>query len=118
MRDSKAWLEKATQDFDTANFNLDNGRFSYAAFLYQQSVEKALKYASLKKRHKLPKIHDCFVLAKQLGAPDKVAEKCDLITPYYFRTRYPDVEEDVNEEEANQLKTAAKEVLAWVQKNF
>ena len=118
MKVSRVWLAKAEEDFEIANFILDNNKCSYAAFLYQQAVEKALKYASLKKNGKLPKIHDCFVLAKQVGAPNSVAEQCDFVTPYYFRTRYPDVGADVTQEEATQLRRAVEEVLEWVKKNF
>ncbi|MGH9339596.1 MAG: HEPN domain-containing protein [Acidobacteriota bacterium] len=114
MEEAKAWLDKAEQDLDTANFNLESGKPPYAAFLYQQAVEKALKYAVLQTRRELPKIHDCFVLAKQAGASEKIAAQCDLLTPYYFRTRYPDVGEDVTIAEAEDLRRAAEEILEWV----
>jgi hypothetical protein len=47
MEEARIWLEKSLEDFDTAEFNRNDNRYSYAAFLYQQ-------------QHKgLPKTHDC-----------------------------------------------------------
>ncbi len=119
MTDADIWLKKAQEDFDTAFFNEEHKKFSYAAFLYQQSIEKALKALSIKRNKGLPKIHDCFSLAKNIGAPQSVLQQADVVTPYYFRTRYPDaLLVEINKEDIELIRKAAKEVLTWIKKNF
>ncbi len=119
MNESDTWLKKAEEDFDTANFNKQNKKFSYAAFLYQQAIEKGLKAVLIKKGKGLPKSHDCFSLAKAAGASEKIVHLADSISPYYFRTRYPDaLLVELNAEDVEHLAKAAKEVLAWIRKNF
>lgn len=112
------WLEKAQEDFDTAEFNRKNGKLPYAAFLYQQAIEKGLKAILIKKKTGLPRIHDCFLLAKRAGAPDIIIQKADVLSPYYSRTRYPDVEiVTLTKDEIQRIGTTAKEVLEWIKKN-
>ncbi|MBI5392341.1 HEPN domain-containing protein [Candidatus Woesearchaeota archaeon] len=37
------WFDQSKDDFDGANYNFNGGKYYIAAFLCQQSVEKALK---------------------------------------------------------------------------
>ena len=42
MSEAEVWLQNAEDDLDTAEFNKKHNKFSFAAFLYQQAVEKGL----------------------------------------------------------------------------
>lgn len=119
MDDAKRWWEKAAEDFDTAEFNRKNVKFPYAAFLYQQAVEKGLKALLIKKGLGVIQTHDCFVLAKRAKAPKNIAEKADLLSAYYFRTRYPDAAPvEIEETDIEYIQSAAKEVLEWIRKQL
>ena len=119
MNEAEIWLKKAEEDFDTAEFNKEHKKFSYAAFLFQQAVEKGFKAVLIKKKKGLPKSHDCFVLAKTSGASENIVHLADSISPYYFRTRYPDaLLVNISKEDIERVSKAAKEVLLWIKKNF
>ncbi|MDD9954334.1 MAG: HEPN domain-containing protein [Candidatus Woesearchaeota archaeon] len=105
---------KSRRRLETAELNQDAEKLAYAAFLYQQATEKALKYIILKNGGKLPKMHDCTALAKLAQAPENVFTSTERISPYYFKTRYPDAGMDeISSEELTLLKKAAEEVLQW-----
>lgn len=119
MKDWERWLRAAKEDMDAADFNREGGKLSHAAFLYQQAAEKAFKAVLIKDEEGIVQTHDCFVLAKRTEAPERILEKADELTPYYFRTRYPDSGEiDLSEEDLNRLHRAAKEVMEWTKKKL
>jgi len=62
------WWKQAKVDLATAKDNVNIERFSYAIFLSEQAVEKALKSLYLKKFNEIPRIHDLTVFAKTLRA--------------------------------------------------
>lgn len=115
----KDWWSQAQEDLKTAEFLAENKRYRFAAFLYQQAIEKALKALLIKKGLGLVKSHDCFFLAKQCNAPESISKKADFLTPYYFRTRYPDTQQiEIGNKEIKHLSTEAKEVLLWIKKSL
>lgn len=111
------WLRKAQEDKETADFNKEHNKTSYAAFLYQQAIEKALKYILLAQGKQLIKTHDCFVLATKIEAPQSIQEAADKATPYYFHTRYPDESENITTEEVEGLQKASEEVIRWTKQH-
>ena len=114
MGPEQAWLAKAQEDLETPEYNLKGKKLSYAAFLYQQSAEKALKAVLIKQGKPVPKIHDCGVLAQVARAPQGLLKTAESLTRYYFRTRYPDeLLAQVDKEQVQQLRTAAWEVIEW-----
>ena len=117
------WLRQAIYDLDTAKDNFNIKRYSYAIFLSEQSVEKALKSLFLKEFGEIPRVHDLTVLAKKLKVPDKLYGHCEDLTNVYMETRYPDVSEVIPAEkftrdEANSFISKAEEVLEWIKKKF
>ncbi|MDO8660643.1 MAG: HEPN domain-containing protein [Candidatus Woesearchaeota archaeon] len=115
---AKVWFEKATEDFDTALFNFQHKKYDYAAFLFQQAAEKALKAVLIAKGKGVIRTHDCFSLARIAGAPEKIVRASEIATPFYARTRYPDAMlVIVEQEDVERLKNACNEVLAWSKKN-
>lgn len=117
MNPAQEWLTKAQEDFDTAEYNLKGGKVSYAAFLFQQAVEKALKAVLIKEGKPVPKIHDCGVLAQAVHAPPGLLKTAESLTRYYFRTRYPDKAlEQIDKEQVERLRGAAREIIGWTTK--
>ncbi len=119
MEEAEKWMEIADKDIHAAEVNLDNELYDYAAFLSQQAAEKALKALYVKRFKKLRKIHDLVVLAKELGAPQDIIQKCKELTPAYVYNRYPDVVpiKGINSI-AEDLIQYAREVIIWVRKNL
>ena len=62
------WLSDAEEDLSTARVLLDRGLHKQACFHAQQSVEKALKAALLRRTGALPKIHDQLLVATPAGS--------------------------------------------------
>ncbi|MBS1263949.1 MAG: hypothetical protein MAG715_01144 [Methanonatronarchaeales archaeon] len=119
MDEAARWIKQAREDRETADFLSESGRYAHASFLYQQAVEKGLKAVLLEKEAGLPRVHDCFVLAKKAEAPHGVVQKADVLTPYYFRTRYPDTADvEIAEEDIEDIREAVKEVFRWIEKQL
>ena len=112
------WLDQANDDFDGAKFNFDGKKYYIAAFLCQQSVEKALKALLIKKTGKFPKIHDLTRLARLCNAPQHIIEFCAKINPAYTATRYPDAPKKYTKEECKQIAEYCDNALKWVKKNL
>ncbi len=110
------WLERARSDYDDAVYNYDDERYETAVFLFQQAVEKGLKYLVQRAGEGLPRTHDCYELAKLVDAPMELRRKADFLSSCYFRSRYPDADE-MDEEEVREVRAAAEEVWEWIQKN-
>lgn len=83
------WWLQAKEDFDSAEYNFQGGKFYVAAFMCQQAVEKALKAVCIKKFSELVKVHDLVFLAKKIKLPDGLIVDCDKLARIYTETRYP-----------------------------
>lgn len=119
MSDVKLWREKAEDDFEAADYMFEGEKYSQAAFLYQQAAEKMLKAILIEKGEGLLQTHDCFVLAKKADAGSKVKEAANSLSPYYFRTRYPDAELiDLEESEMKSIKSSAEVIFQWARKRL
>ncbi len=119
MEDSKRWIKKAEEDFETAKYNLDGGKTDAGFFFMQQSAEKALKAVYLKKFKELLKTHDLFVLAKKLNAPEEIVDYCKKLTPAYQYTRYPDISRAENLEEIeDDFLNYCEEITKWCKENL
>jgi len=95
-------MEKAEQDLDTAKYNIKGKKLAGGLFFLQQSAEKALKVLYIKKFKKLFKTHNC-----------------ELLSPAYQYTRYPDVAKvTALEQRADEFLEYAEEVLRWAKKNL
>lgn len=112
------WWVQAKADFDAAEFNLKGNKLFVAAFLCQQSIEKALKAAYIKKNNELIRVHDLIFLAKKLDAPNNIIQTCDRLTRVYVETRYPINNvipaKRFSREEVREFVKMAREVLDWL----
>ena len=104
----KKWIEKAKSDLNHAKSSFVNKEFDWAQIASQQAAEKALKSVCLHREIGLIKVHDLTILAKKVNAPGEILENCGLLNPFYTASRYPDVQEETNEELE---KTAAKDAI-------
>ncbi|MCX5885859.1 MAG: HEPN domain-containing protein [Proteobacteria bacterium] len=115
----KKWIQKAKEDLNTAQYNLDGGKYEAAAFFAQQAAEKSLKSVYIKKFNELIKIHDLVLIARKIDAPKEIRDRCKELTPAYLYTRYPDVVTISNiDEVATKLIDYAQEVVLWAEENL
>ena len=117
------WLDQAEHDLKSSRNNLMNGDYYVASLLCQQAVEKGLKALYLKKFKKVKKIHNLVILAKDLGLPTNLVDKCDKLNPIYIDTRYPDASGDVpykryNKEKSEHDVKLSEDILKWIKKNI
>jgi HEPN domain-containing protein len=112
------WWKQSASDLTTAEYNLKGKRLSAAAFYSQQAVEKALKALQIERSDRFDRTHDLVYLADKLGAPDDIVKLCEIITPFYTATRYPDVETRYDSRKAKSLLKASREVVEWVERSL
>lgn len=110
---------QAEEDLKAAYINYENKLYGVAAFLCQQSVEKALKAVLLKQTGKIRKIHDLVILAKDINLPEPLCHPLKELTFAYIYTRYPIEQEPITiKGKLPSFITAAKDVLQWAKKNL
>ena len=83
----KKWIEKAKKDLDTAKYNFDGRKIDASMFYSQQTAEKSLKALHIKKYGEFPKIHDLFLLGKEVNLPEKLIEEVKELTLAYVYSR-------------------------------
>lgn len=118
MKEASRWWKHSLSDLETAEYNLKGGMLNAAAFYAQQAAEKALKAMQIDKLGRFERTHDLVYLAKSVEAPDEVIEQCELISPFYTVTRYPDVEVSFNTKKVSSVVEATKEVVEWVRQTL
>ena len=74
--DVSLWLKQSEADLDSAESLLEIKKYYASAFFSQQSTEKILKAACIKKFNELIKIHDLVFLARKLNAPEDIVNNC------------------------------------------
>lgn len=118
MEEVETWWKQGKRDFLTAVHCYKSKDYYASVFFSQQAVEKSLKALYIKHHHKLWKIHDLVLLAKEVKASQKVVSRCAEITPAYFEVRYPESDElpadKVDVEKARKILVSTREVLRWV----
>lgn len=115
----RRWWEQAKQDLKVAQDNFGLRHYEYAAFLCQQSVEKALKAVLLNRSGHIRKIHDLVALGKDVRLPAQLLQFCTEMTQAYVFARYPDVAGATNiKESAADFLMQAKEILKWTEKQL
>lgn len=93
----KEWVYKADQDFGFASQSLkrESDYFDQICFFFHQAAEKYLKAYIVKFDLKFEKIHDLVRLLEICKAKDtaftQLQKACEILTPFYFETRYPDL---------------------------
>ncbi len=115
-KETKNWIKKSKEDFDTAEYVFKGGKLNAAGFYFQQAAEKALKSAQIENLGRFEKTHNLPVLAKSLKAPEEIIELCEFLTVFYVITRYPDSEEKINKKDIMKAEKASGKVIKWVEK--
>ncbi len=108
------WMEKARKDLRVAEKLLDEP--DYSAFLSQQAAEKALKALIIALGKNPPRTHNIGRLLIEIeegGINTREVVDAKVLTDYAVETRYPDFEEEVTEEEAEEALALAKKVVEW-----
>lgn len=95
MDKTNSWLTLAEEDLLWAKSSFEDKILRGACFAAQQAAEKALKAYLISKNLPVPKVHDLVTLNQfcidQDGEFKNLDEACNILSPYYLSTRYPDV---------------------------
>lgn len=124
MVNYKTWLEKARDDLNWTNHNLEGKVWYGACFTSQQAVEKALKAYLIFNKKPLRKIHDLRALLKDCVSLDKsfssFKKYAASLTAYYVETRYAIFEEfqKFSEKQAREAYESAKKIIEFVEKKI
>jgi len=116
----KLWFNKADDNLKWASDNLVSGNYSLVCFLAQQAVELVLKgYLYLKetvptKTHSLVNLSE-ICMKQSLKLSEEEIKHLDILTDYYFESRYPDML-DINLDDEKVAKDAIKSADEIVQK--
>lgn len=115
-----SWLKLAKEDLEWAKASFDYKIYRGACFAAQQAAEKALKAYLVSKSIVAPKIHDLVTLNQECVKEEenfsKLEESCNILSPYYLSTRYPDVAqfEEFSEKQTQDVITQAEKVVTFV----
>jgi HEPN domain-containing protein len=93
------WLNKVTDDIETAEILIERGKLLNAAFFCQQSIEKAFKAVIETEKVVPPHTHNLYMLATIAKVDDQLnSEQTDFIKSlafFYIESRYSDVKMNV-----------------------
>ncbi len=119
-RDYQEWFKKAEEDLISNRAVLKEGSPSTACFLSQQIVEKYLKGLLIFHNIEFPKVHDLLELEGLLLMVEPEIENykkdLDLLSTYYFETRYPGEYPEFTPQEAQAAFEAASKIKEFVLK--
>ena len=118
------WWRQALKDLEVAEKNKEIKEYYIAAFLCQQSVEKALKALFIHKLKSSPgTTHSLIYLGRKVGIPKEFESFLRKLTPDFVITRYPNAAQTApyelyDEEIAKERIEIAKKVMEWVKKEL
>jgi len=94
----RKWLDRVVYDMDTAKAMLQTGRWIYAIFMCQQSLEKCFKALLASQDKEILPIHSLRRLAELTDVIHEMDEstlvRLDFLSSYYINARY---KEDLQE---------------------
>lgn len=120
MDKARSWLNLAEEDLHWARASFEDKIFRGACFAAQQAAEKSLKAYLVSKNIVTPKIHDLVALNQACVKQDKdfeqLEEACNILSPYYLSTRYPDVAqfEEYSENQTKDVIEQTNKVVSFV----
>lgn len=120
MAKHESWLKLAQEDLQWAKASFEDKIYRGACFAAQQAAEKSLKAFLVSKDIIIPKIHDLVTLNNQCLNQDaqfqELEEACNILSPYYLSTRYPDVAqfEEFSEKQTQDVITQAEKVVNFL----
>jgi len=115
------WIKKASRDLKWAERMLADGDTDYSAFHAQQAAEKALKALLIALGKRPPRTHNIGQLINELngiGIETREIQQAKILTDYAVEARYPDFEEEVDEDEAVEALNLSKKVVDWAWKKL
>ncbi len=118
---ARQWVAKARNDLLNADNNLkaEEIPFDTVCFHCQQAAEKLLKAFLVDKERPYSFTHDLLLLLEDILPlnPDAEAlrDALALLMPYAVEIRYPDDLFFPSQEDAQEAREAAGEVLSWLQ---
>ncbi|MHA1271040.1 MAG: HEPN domain-containing protein [Candidatus Helarchaeota archaeon] len=127
MKRSHDWLNQAVSDLKAAESLLNNGNYSWACFLSQQSAEKSIKalYEEFNIQGWGHDLQDLlYDLKNIINIPIKVENACLVLNLYYISTRYPDAftsgypSQKFSKFQAEEAIKLAEEVIQFARKNI
>ena len=113
--DTRRWLRYAEYDLRMAELALEHGIYVHAAYHAQQAAEKYLKAYLIEHERPYPRTHDIKILIKKCAEIDKeieelLTEGVDKLTIYATESRYPEADQEITKEEAEEAIKKAKTV--------
>lgn len=118
------WLRSAEHDLEVAETLFLAGHYSWAAFACQQSLEKLLKAAYVRSRHKIPphvhKLQRLTAILK-LDPPEDYIDSILEIDQCYTSTRYPGYKNELclmGKEEAADILHKARKAYGWLEREL
>ena len=118
------WLEQAEADMSGAKYNFDGEKYYIAAFLCEQTIEKALKALMIKEGQGLIKTHDLFLLSRKVGLPESFSSDLNDISGAYIDSRYCSSlggcipSEIFDDAQVKKFINTAEEILEWIKKKI
>ena len=120
----KFWLMSSKDNFETAEAMLKAGRYNFAMFMCQQTVEAILKAVFIIQKNERPEyIHKLPKLVEMTGIeiPKSIDEKILKIDAHYIKARYK--EDRFNTKIYNKRNTAnllkdTEDVIKWFTKKL
>jgi HEPN domain-containing protein len=110
------WLDRVKYDIETAKAMLQTGRWIYAIFMCQQSLEKCIKALIASEDKEIIPIHNLRRLAEIASIIHEFEEsaliKLDFLSNYYINARY---KEDLNELSKGISETVVKEFIEFTE---
>jgi HEPN domain-containing protein len=89
---TKKWMDRVKYDYETAEAMLASGRYIYAIFMCQQSIEKCLKAFITEQDIEILPIHNlrrlCEVANIINELNDDKLKRLDYLSQYYINARY------------------------------
>jgi HEPN domain-containing protein len=119
--DTQLWMEKAKEDFDSAEILLTAAKFNTSCYHSQQSSEKYLKSVLCELNLEIPKTHNLNLLVQLLKdtgvvISEEVLDSASEIDRYATLTRYPGYDACLSEAEECVLN--ARNVKVFVEKHL
>ncbi|WP_259048572.1 HEPN domain-containing protein [Salinibacter ruber] len=117
--DPQAWLDRACSNLIRSRQRMPDVYLEDLCFDAQQAAEKALKALCIERGIDFPYVHDMARLVTLLQdegqpVPDAVRE-AGRLTRYAVLTRYPGLDDPVNEDDYERAVEIAERVVEWVE---
>lgn len=119
---SQKWLARVEYDLQTAEAMLSSGRYIYAVFMCQQSIEKSFKALISHNSNEVLPVHNLRRLAESTGLINLLDEKqlikLDFLSQYYISARYKEditeLSKGVTKEFSEDMINFTKEIVKWI----